>query len=505
MRRPVVSLALLLALHVLGVLLMLHSLETVWRARRVLELGLGSGFFVLLGSLLVGLAVGAWIGLLRLKDLLQGQAAPRGATWRGIVYIVVFSWLFHILVLQPYRPLFLGIHVGFVALLIALLDLLRRRVVDRPGVAGFVGRGWRLLDRLALLASILVIGGELGLRGVARVAPSMLLDTGQTDARTRIDNSRYPPGTLRRGFPCNQRGYYDEEFVPRRGGERIVAAIGDSFSAGVVPHHFHFTTVAERQLDSTRVHNIGLPFLGPAEYRWILVNEVLPMRPDVVVVNLFVGNDVIGLRPQHRPWDRVWLDRKNVLLHVVPSRLGAALRESMVLADRDGNRTGEVTDLEELRRDYPWLNDPLLEEPTFSAARYRKMERDRAGQVCGPSRQNYAALFDCLEQLRADAGDVPLLFLLIPDEFQVEDATWAGVTEDSGSVELDRDRPQRMISTWLEQHGIEYLDLLPVLRAIEPLPDGNRHLYHLRDSHFNARGNQLVGEALARFLKEHLK
>jgi hypothetical protein len=40
--------------------------------------------------------------------------------------------------------------------------------------------------------------------------------------------------------------------------------------------------------------------------------------------------------------------------------------------------------------------------------------------------------------------------------------------------------------------------------AEPPLEDGNRHLYHLRDTHWNARGNRLAGEALAEFLAPRL-
>ena len=42
------------------------------------------------------------------------------------------------------------------------------------------------------------------------------------------------------------------------------------------------------------------------------------------------------------------------------------------------------------------------------------------------------------------------------------------------------------------------------MRAVEPLEHGRRHVYHLRDSHFNAAGNRVAGEALAAFLAERL-
>lgn len=59
-----------------------------------------------------------------------------------------------------------------------------------------------------------------------------------------------------------------------------------------------------------------------------------------------------------------------------------------------------------------------------------------------------------------------------------------------------------MITAWFEKNGIPFLDLLPILRGVEPQADGKRHLYHRFDTHFNARGNEVTAEALANFLTE---
>jgi hypothetical protein len=40
------------------------------------------------------------------------------------------------------------------------------------------------------------------------------------------------------------------------------------------------------------------------------------------------------------------------------------------------------------------------------------------------------------------------------------------------------------------------------LTAVPPLPDGDRHLYLLRDTHWNARGNDAAGKALAPFVRQ---
>ena len=61
-----------------------------------------------------------------------------------------------------------------------------------------------------------------------------------------------------------------------------------------------------------------------------------------------------------------------------------------------------------------------------------------------------------------------------------------------------------LLIAWLNAQGIPFLDLLPAARAVPAMADGQRHLYHLRDTHFNVRGNQMAGEQLAKFLKDRL-
>ena len=91
--------------------------------------------------------------------------------------------------------------------------------------------------------------------------------------------------------------------------------------------------------------------------------------------------------------------------------------------------------------------------------------------------------------------------MLIPEEFQVEDDVWALVAAGADGGTLDRDLPQRLLGQWLAKQDIPCLDLLPALRAVAPMADGRRHVYQLRDTHFNARGTEVAGEELAGFLR----
>jgi hypothetical protein len=102
-----------------------------------------------------------------------------------------------------------------------------------------------------------------------------------------------------------------------------------------------------------------------------------------------------------------------------------------------------------------------------------------------------------MEQV-ADSANVRLAFVLIPGEFQVDDTLWHAMVQQSPQL-IDRDRPQRLIQAWMAARGRPVLDLLPLLRAVPPLQDGRPHVYHLQETHFNARGNAVAGRALAHF------
>ena len=115
-------------------------------------------------------------------------------------------------------------------------------------------------------------------------------------------------------------------------------------------------------------------------------------------------------------------------------------------------------------------------------------------------------IFEVLAEMKRISGTKPLLVVLLPDEFQVEEnmlRAHFNTSEDGGKFSLDQ--PQRLLSKWLGTMEIDSLDLLPHFRAVAPLEDGERHLYHKQDTHFNVRGNAVAGRAIAEWLQEHVR
>ena len=94
------------------------------------------------------------------------------------------------------------------------------------------------------------------------------------------------------------------------------------------------------------------------------------------------------------------------------------------------------------------------------------------------------------------------IVMVIPDQFQVDDALVEEVLEATGHrrEDYDFDRPQRELVTALKSEGAEVLDLLPVFRrAADRGP-----LYRPRDTHWNRHGNVVAATALSRLLEREI-
>jgi hypothetical protein len=478
--------------------------------------GLEREFEMPLGRVLWALYLCAAVGVgavgLQLVGVGRGAVARAGpGLWRFAFCALVGFLVFNAVRLQPYQPLNTLMVAGLAAGALALVIVVGGQVLS-PAAARLL----RPLDLLLTSLCVALVLGEVGLRAFAAVRPTQILAGADTAAGNRVAGKRLRPGALRFGFPANARGDLDEDYNGREEGQRLVITIADSYSTGVVPFPLHFTSVAERELEDegVMVYNMGSPGIGPAEYLYLLSEEALAMQPDLIVVCLFVGNDIYCADPKRRHMAGRWaLDRD----HLYTARLITRLRRLAAERERaagEGAGAGHVQDehagiegvvdtLAEVAAEFPWTADVSLERPTFSISGFEELERGRAHLICDTARPFDTGLRNSMAAMAEAAGDTPLVFLLIPDEFQVEDAVWRMVSAGAPDT-LDRLLPQRVITGWAEELGLGVIDLLGEFLAVEPLDDGRRHLYHFRDSHWNARGNRLGGEILAREARRRL-
>ena len=97
------------------------------------------------------------------------------------------------------------------------------------------------------------------------------------------------------GLGINSDGFRSPEFFRDLGSGRkwTVVILGDSFAwgASATPITESFSDILRNA--GYRVHNLGIPGIGPRQYQRI-ADEYLPrLKPDVVVVALYLGNDFL--------------------------------------------------------------------------------------------------------------------------------------------------------------------------------------------------------------------
>lgn len=426
----------------------------------------------------------------------RGRPAEFSGGWGKVLfYSLVASLAANFAFLQPYRSALLlaafAAGGGFFALC-ALVSPWRSRL---PRLVGS-------LDVVAMNLSLIGLAGEAVLRVAAVASRSPIFAQEDAGARGKMDRFRLTPGEMRFGFPANSLGHYDAEFVPRERvpTKHLVASIGDSFGVGIVPHPFHFTTVCEKEFPEATVYNFGICGISPREYAYLLEHEALPLRPDAIVVHLFLEND---FEAPSKTVSHLWFDRRNLLVYLLPKRL-------LKLQDPEERMAGpshgaKALSEAEVVREFPWVLDPKLEEPILREENFVAKQSWRATQLLGADFSFYEGALRYVEKIRQLAGGRPLLFVLIPATFQVEEDVWRKVSARIGDRSALLDSPQALLGEWFRARGLRLLDLLPVLRAVPPLEDGARHVYHRSDFHFNARGNAAAGKALAAELKRLLE
>jgi lysophospholipase L1-like esterase len=338
-------------------------------------------------------------------------------------------------------------------------------------------RGLEVAATNAVLALVL---GELALRVYGAWTGHPLL------LNERLDGFRLQPqrnyGDL---LHTNSHGYPSREFVvEKRPGVRRIAALGDSFAVGVVPQDKNFLTLLEAHLPDTEVYNFGVSGAGPREYDTILLREVWPYQPDLVLLCFFVGNDVTG-------WWRLpnaaRLDPKAYQLYVLGQRAWQLGIEAL-------RRREEQSQNEQIRQ--------ALDLPQLSRQTHLEHELERLA-LCRPdeAERSERAWKRCINYLnriekQCRQRQAPLAVVLIPDEVQVNPDLLAetlafGQLSREG---VDLERPQRRLRSHWEKRDVPILDLLPTFSGVTDT-------YRPRDTHWNEKGNRLAAEAIASWLR----
>lgn len=342
-------------------------------------------------------------------------------------------------------------------------------------------------------------------------------------ARTQFDNIDsletllegtvlgFAPYTESRGFILNSRSFRTGEYTgEKRPGVYRIMALGDSFtfSSGGVPEPQMWPARLEHQLNRSggkevEAFALGVPGVGPRFELRLWELEHYLVRPNLVILPFFVGNDFTDEKhPGLAPWTEAEPTRLSYAFRLVRNlyRLGEKQRESArTLREASGNAASGRGGIEvELA--------PDAIGPRKKAAQWFLPLEMRRMRICVKENRSEflelaADVGHVLErfgnEVRASGAD--LVVMIIPDEVQVNETLLDEVLDrlGLGPEDIDLDLPQRHLSELLGDAEIPYLDLLPGFR------EQTRHqrLYWPNNTHWNLEGHALAARLLAEYLR----
>jgi hypothetical protein len=338
------------------------------------------------------------------------------------------------------------------------------------------GKGVRLLELVGFNLALTLVLAELALRAFASYTGTSWI------VSQALDGYRLQPGyDYGHGLRGNRLGYPGREFrLDKRPGVDRIAALGDSFAvAPAVPFAENYLTLLEHRLPQTEVYNFGVSGAGPREYSLILNQHILAFRPDLVLVSVFVGNDITEELATPRS-----LDLRQHALYLLLARGGRLLQERWRQSPGD-----------------PVSGSDRLTAGRLSAETFREVEARRLA-VClkDPPQgleKKWARALAYLDRIIRECRrrELPVAFVLIPDEFQVNRAVLAEALRAGGlqADAVDLRLPQCRLLAFFAERGVPCLDLWA---AFARVPE----TYAPRDTHWNIRGNRLAAEQLSHWL-----
>jgi lysophospholipase L1-like esterase len=441
------------------------------------------------------------VGLLALKPAsIQRQLFAGAQPVAQVLWGVLGAY-----VLLVYYPLPPHAHHTEKALLASgILLLWSVLVLFRPGPLRIskASRAFAWIRTVSINVLVFIVIGEV----VLRVADPLLASQG-------FFGGKHTPAHMKPHTPVlgsigrsNSQGFRDRErAVDRNGIIMRVVAIGDSQTYGAgVTYDDAFPTLLEKRLQAvesrSEVINLGVPGWEPPEELHLLKVYGMQFTPDLVLVNFFVGNDIIRRRGAYleRPMvvggqsyyvhatgnkihdtaspDRWFLyHHLNYLIQVGSVHLKTwrqePLSEGADLGITLRSRSGYLQELDERTDIY------LLRPPEEIQRQWERTDR---------------TLTEFRDTLRAQG--IRMLLVLLPDHVQVDqklrEEFLAARREDSNS--FDFDRPQRLLREWGERHDVQTIDLLPRFRdsaSVAPL-------FYETDLHMTTAGHRLVAEGI---------
>ncbi len=385
---------------------------------------------------------------------------------------------------------------------------------DRPR---FYVRARRIVLVAAVNLVLIAGGAEVILRVGERISPSLrrllYIDSvypvddyaGVRNLQELLETLpwRMQPYARHMDYILNSNGLRTHEYArARKPGVRRVVLIGDSFliHGGDIPENEHVATATENLLNRrqpTELINLGVPAVGPAFYLRMLELEGMPLKPDAVLVCLFVGNDFIDEINRYGLLVK-WHGFKFVRNLYRLLAYGGG-RQQWPRDPEAGSRTRGGYALE--------YSGPHNFAPGMTPEGYWYLQLNRSVVFHDPwppiISEHWARMREEIKTMNetCKAGGAAFVLALIPDETQVRPDLQRRITGKMRRHRHDFGKPQKEILEFCRAEGIPVVDLLPMF---EKAAAQGQDLYCPLDTHWNAVGQGLAAGAFAEKIQRYL-
>jgi hypothetical protein len=242
------------------------------------------------------------------------------------------------------------------------------------------------------------------------------------------------------------------------------------------------------KIPNAEVINAGVDGWDTPEYAEYFEQEGLSFAPDLVIVGVFVGNDVYVDTSQHI----TAVDGRRVFAETGGAGILTKLKvfaylHSHVVRFILGRQAGEPLPLELERSICETTTKWLL---MVQQSRLANHEREHDKTVA-----RMAACLEGLERIASAAfkAGAGLLVVIIPDMNQISPFVRGKLVNAKMQASFDWEMPQRALRRELQSRGILYLDALHVFEGKECLYNNHTHL--------TALGNRLLAQEIFSYLQ----
>lgn len=328
-----------------------------------------------------------------------------------------------------------------------------------------------------------------------------------------------PPYTI----TISSKGLYDEEYDYKRhpNGFRVLV-LGDSFAEAVQePLQKRSFEMLEQKYRAEsqspyEIVEMGVARYSPGQYYQIYMREGRRYHADVIIVMIFLGNDVPELHP-HTGYNSIigLADRNNdftledgKLVDVPIKRWHPPSGSSHVDAPVPFIRALDIFLFENLRTYYLMTGDFRLSQRAVDLgiagghiARANQFETGYTDPFYAQAWPIFKALILTMRDT-AEADGSQFAVVLAPEMYSVYPDLYF---EDNPAAQAYRDlfdahKMERQVSGFLDESGITYLDLTPDFEAAAK--ESKALLYWRSNQHWNAAGHRAATQALDKWFQE---